>query len=110
MADALDTAQNAVGGGGRYDGWWRISVDLRRRASASPSASTGFLLACGAEGAFAEDANPVQVFVVDVAGGQSAVVLCDRLRQAGLGVDRAFDGRSMKAQMKRPTAPGPPWR
>ena len=39
--------------------------------------------------------------MVDTAGGQSAVVLCDRLRQAGLGVDRAFDSRSMKAQMKR---------
>ena len=101
VADALDTAQNAVGGGGRYDG---LVEDL----GGPPTPGVGFalgvdriLLACDAEGAFAADANPVQVFVVDVAGGQSAVVLCDRLRQAGLGVDRAFDDRSMRAQMKR---------
>ena len=100
-ADALDAAQNAVGGGGRYDG---LVEDL----GGPPTPGIGFalgvdriLLACDAEGTFAEVPAAVQVFVVDVAGGQSAVVLCDRLRQAGLGVDRAFDSRSMKAQMKR---------
>ena len=101
VADALDTAQNAVGGGGRYDG-------LVEELGGPPTPGIGFalgvdriLLACDAEGAFAAPADPVEVFVVDTAGGQSAAVLCDRLRQAGLGVDRAFDGRSMKAQMKR---------
>ncbi len=101
VADALDTAQNAVGGGGRYDG---LVEDL----GGPPTPGIGFalgvdriLLACDAEGAFAGDPAPVQVFVVDTVGGQSAAVLCDWLRQAGLGADRAFDGRSMKAQMKR---------
>ncbi len=101
VADGLDTAQNAVGGGGRYDG-------LVEELGGAPAPGIGFalgvdriLLACDAEGAFGPDPAPVQAFVVDVAGGQSAVVLCDRLRQAGLGVDRAFDSRSMKAQMKR---------
>ena len=101
VADALGTAQDAVGGGGRYDG---LVEDL----GGPPTPGIGFalgvdriLLACDAEGCFAETAAPVQVFVVDVAGGDSAAVLCDRLRQAGLGADRAFDGRSMKAQMKR---------
>ena len=101
VADALDTAQNAVGGGGRYDG-------LVEELGGPPTPGIGFalgvdriLLACDAESAFAETAAPVEVFVVDTAGGQSAVVLCDRLRRAGLGVDRAFDSRSMKAQMKR---------
>ncbi len=100
-ADALDTAQNAVGGGGRYDG-------LVQELGGPPTPGIGFalgvdriLLACDAEGAFAGDPAPVQVFVVDTVGGQSAAVLCDRLRQVGLGADRAFDGRSMKAQMKR---------
>ena len=100
-ADALDAAQNAVGGGGRYDG---LVEDL----GGPPTPGIGFalgvdriLLACDAEGAFAGDRAPVQVFVVDTAGGADAVVVCDRLRRAGLGVDRAFDGRSMKAQMKR---------
>ena len=100
-AEALDTAQNAVGGGGRYDG---LVEDL----GGPPTPGIGFalgvdriLLACDAEGVFGEVPAPVQVFVVDTAGGDSAVMLCDRLRQAGLGVDRAFDDRSMKAQMKR---------
>ena len=101
VADALDTAQNAVGGGGRYDG-------LVEELGGPPTPGIGFalgvdriLLACDAEDAFSGTAPPVEVFVVDVADGRSAVVLCDRFRQAGLGVDRAFDGRSMKAQMKR---------
>ena len=100
-ADALDTAQNAVGGGGRYDG---LVEELGGPATPGIGFALGvdrILLACDAEGAFAEAASPVEVFVVDTAGGQSAVVVCDRLRQAGLGVDRAFDNRSMKAQMKR---------
>ncbi len=101
VADALSSAQNAVGGGGRYDG-------LVQALGGPPTPGIGFalgvdriLLACDAERAFAGDAAGVQVFVVDTAGGDSATVLCDRLRQAGLGVERAFDGRSMKAQMKR---------
>ena len=101
VADALDTAQNAVGGGGRYDG---LVEELGGPATPGIGFALGvdrILLACDAEDAFSGTAPPVEVFVVDVADGRSAVVLCDRLRQAGLGVDRAFDGRSMKAQMKR---------
>ena len=101
VADALGTAQDAVGGGGRYDG---LVEELGGPATPGIGFALGvdrILLACDAEGVFASDPSPVQVFVVDVAGGQSAVVLCDRLRQAGMGVDRAFDARSMKAQMKR---------
>ena len=101
VADALDTAQNAVGGGGRYDG---LVEELGGPARPGIGFALGvdrILLACDAEEAFGGAPPSVEVFVVDVAGGQNAVVLCDRLRQAGLGVDRAFDGRSMKAQMKR---------
>ena len=101
VADALATAQNAVGGGGRYDG---LVEELGGPATPGIGFALGvdrILLACDAEGAFSGTSPPVQVFVVDVSGGLSALVLCDRLRQAGLGVDRAFDGRSMKAQMKR---------
>ena len=101
VADALDTAQNAVGGGGRYDG-------LVEELGGPPAPGIGFalgvdriLLACDREGAFAAASSPVEVFVVDTAGGRSAAVLCDQLRQAGLGADRAFDSRSMKAQMRR---------
>ena len=48
----------------------------------------------------------VDAFVVDVVDGTHATALCDELRRAGLGADRAYDGRSMKAQMKKADASG----
>jgi len=40
------------------------------------------------------------VFVVDVVGGDHGRDLTVELRRAGIAADRAFDSRSMKAQMK----------
>ncbi len=100
-AEALATAQNAVGGGGRYDG---LVQELGGPATPGIGFALGvdrILLTCDAEGVFASKPADVQVFVVDTAGGESAVVACDTLRRAGLSVERAFDGRSLKAQMKR---------
>jgi histidyl-tRNA synthetase len=46
-------------------------------------------------------APPVlDAFVVDVTGGEAARDLTAALRRAGLRADRAFDGRSMKSQLK----------
>jgi histidyl-tRNA synthetase len=42
----------------------------------------------------------VDVFVVDFAGGEAARNLTAKLRAAGVRADRAFDGRSPKAQFK----------
>ena len=42
----------------------------------------------------------VDVFVVDTTGGDQALSLTDELRRAGLRADRAWDARSMKAQMR----------
>ena len=99
-AEALDAAQNAVGGGGRYDG---LAEDL----GAPPTPGVGFalgvdrtLLACDAEGVFEAPSAAVDVFVVDTTGGNLAVILTDRIRAAGLRADRSWDDRSMKAQMK----------
>ena len=103
-ADALDAAQNGVGGGGRYDG-------LVELLGGDPTPGIGFgigiervLLACDAEGVFgteeAVDRRPLHAYVIDTAGGESAVTLTAELRRAGLRVDRAFDGRSMKSQIK----------
>lgn len=100
QATALDSAQNAIGGGGRYDG-------LAEALGGPPTPGVGFgsgieriLLACDAEGVFAEPASAGRVFLVDVAGGEHARDLTAALRQAGIAADRAFDGRSMKSQMK----------
>ena len=100
-ADALDNAQNAIGGGGRYDG-------LVEQMGGPPTPGIGFgagiertLLACDAEGVFPAPAAAVDVFVVDTTGGEHALALTHELRAAGLRADRGFDNRSMKSQMKQ---------
>ena len=42
----------------------------------------------------------LDVFVIDTTGEDSATVLVDELRRAGIATGRAYDNRSMKAQMK----------
>ena len=42
----------------------------------------------------------VDVFVIDTTDDDHATKLVDELRSHGLSVERAFDGRSMKSQMK----------
>ena len=100
VADALDAAQNAIGGGGRYD---RLAQDL----GGPPTDGIGFalgvdrtLLACDAEGAFPAPERACDAFVVDLVGGDAARDLTHQLRAAGLSADRRFGGGSMKAQMK----------
>ena len=99
-AGALTSAQNAVGGGGRYDG-------LAESLGGKPAPGVGFgagieriLLAAEAEEALGEGTGTVDVFVVDVTGGDAGRDLTFELRRAGISADRAFDARSMKAQMK----------
>jgi histidyl-tRNA synthetase len=99
-ASALDAAQNAIGGGGRYD-------RLVEMLGGPPTPGIGFgigieraLLACDAEGVFAVSPPALDAFVVDVVGGDEARDLTVELRRAGLRADRAFDGRSMKAQLR----------
>jgi len=100
VAEALESAQNAVGGGGRYDG-------LAEALGGPPTPGIGFglgierlLLACDAEGVFAAPTASVEVFVVDTTGGAEALGLTHELREAGVATDRAFDARSMRAQFK----------
>jgi histidyl-tRNA synthetase len=100
QASALDGAQNAIGGGGRYNG-------LVESLGGPPTPGIGFgsgiervLLACDAEDVFPTPPAGVEVFVVDVVGGDAARDVTAALRRAGIRADRAFDGRSMKSQMK----------
>ena len=96
----LDSAQDALGGGGRYDG-------LVESLGGPPTAGVGFALglertlsACDDEGVFAAPASDVDVFVVDTTGGLEALQITAQLRALGLSADRAFENRSMKSQMK----------
>jgi histidyl-tRNA synthetase len=100
QSEALETAQSTIIGGGRYDG-------LVEQLGGPSTPGIGFgsgiermLLACDAEGVFAAPESVLDVFVVDTTGGAAARDLTHELRGAGLRTDRAFDGRSMKAQMK----------
>jgi histidyl-tRNA synthetase len=106
VGTGLGTTQDAVGGGGRYDG-------LVEALGGPPTPGIGLalgvdrtLMACDAEGTFPAPATAVDAFVVDVVDGTYATALADELRRAGLGADRAYGGRSMKAQMKRAGASG----
>ena len=100
VSTALESAQNAVGGGGRYDG---LVKDLGGPDTPGIGFALGLdrtLLACDAEGVFGAPSSSVDVFVVDVVDGTYALSVTSALHDAGYSADRAFDARSMKAQMK----------
>lgn len=100
VSTALTAAHTAIGGGGRYDG-------LVEQLGGPSTPGIGFalgldrtLLACDAEGVFGAPNTNVSVFVVDTTGGLQAAEVCNLLRRNSISADRAFDNRSMKAQMK----------
>jgi histidyl-tRNA synthetase len=107
QSDALGNAQSTVLGGGRYDG-------LIEQLGGPPTPGIGFgcgieraLLTCDAEGVFPGPAGVVvDCFVVDTAGGETAITLVEHLRNAGMSADRAYDARSMKSQMKAASRSG----
>lgn len=109
-ADALGSAQNAVGGGGRYD-------TLTEQLGGKPTSGIGFgsgveriLLARVAEGVTTPLLNrDLDVFVVDTTNDVSVATLVEELRVAGIATDRAYDQRSMKAQMKVADKSGARW-
>ena len=98
---AIDAAQNALGGGGRYNGLVEMlggppdpGHRLRPRVSSASSSPVT------PRGCSPPTPPPLHAYVIDVTGGESAVLLTAELRRAGLRVDRGFDDRSMKSQMK----------
>ncbi|MBI2706118.1 MAG: histidine--tRNA ligase [Actinobacteria bacterium] len=93
-------SKSTVGGGGRYDG-------LIESLGGPPTPGIGFgtgiervLAACDAEGVFPAPEQRVDVFVIDLTGGDQARDLVTELRRAGVSADRGFDQRSMKSQIK----------
>ncbi|MEK7295979.1 MAG: histidine--tRNA ligase [Actinomycetota bacterium] len=108
VSAALQSAHTAIGGGGRYNG---LVEALGGPATPGIGFALGLdrtLLACDAEGVFAAPKSVVSVFVVDTTGGMQAAQVCNELRAAGISADRAFDDRSMKAQMKVADRSGSP--
>jgi histidyl-tRNA synthetase len=98
QSDTIDAAQNALGGGGRYD---RLAEEM----GGPPTPSIGFaagieriLLACDAESVLPPPSARVDVFVVDRMATADATVLLNELRDRGLAADRAYGGRTVKKQ------------
>jgi histidyl-tRNA synthetase len=95
LATGLDAAQNAVGGGGRYDG-------LAEAIGGRPTPGVGFalgidriLLALG------EPERPhLDAYLVSETGPVEALKAASRLRAGGVRVDLDAEGRSVKAQFR----------
>jgi histidyl-tRNA synthetase len=101
-------SQNAVGGGGRYDG-------LAESLGGDPLPGIGFALgvdriAIAREPSDERDSR-VDVYVVAVGhdGVRAGLKLATALRRAGIGADLDLAGRSMKGQMKQASASGARW-
>src|SRR5205814_4587224 len=105
----LESAQNGIGGGGRYDG-------LTEQLGGPPTPGIGFgigiervLLACEAEAVSVEPLFKTEVFIIDTADGDDARNVSFMLRDAGFVVERAFDRKSMKAQLRSASRSGARW-
>lgn len=100
---SLDSANQALGGGGRYDGFVEALG-----GPTTPGVGFGLgierilLAAVDEHSALVTEAaaDRLDVFVIDTTGGTRAAAVTDALRGAGVRTDRAYDGRSYKAQFK----------
>ena len=102
QSDALDAAQNALGGGGRYDG---LAEEMGGPATPGIGFGAGIeRLVLALESASAAPAvRRLDAFVINGlgdAGSVRATMLVSELREEGLGADRAFGGRGIPAQWK----------
>ena len=91
----LAAAQNAVGGGGRYDG-------LAETIGGRPTPGVGFalgldriVLALGDP-----EAGYLDAYLVSETGPEEALVIASGLRAQGIRVDFDAEGRSVKAQFR----------
>ena len=95
IGTALDAAQNAVGGGGRYDG---LAESLGGRSAPGVGFALGIdrvVLAAGKR-----HAAHVDAYLVSETGPEDALVVASRLRKDGIRVDFDTEGRSVKAQFR----------
>ncbi len=101
-------SQNAVGGGGRYDG-------LVESLGGDPLPGMGFALGLDrillASTPPVDAASRIDAYVVTATpdAKQAAFALATRLRAAGIGADLDLAGRSMKGQMKDAARSGARW-
>ena len=101
---SLESAQNAIGGGGRYDGLVRslggpdtpaigFSIGLERLVSCLENQSPQVM------GRAHESHEPI-IFLIDVTSSGKASQVFRDLSRSGINVARDYGDRSMKAQFK----------
>jgi histidyl-tRNA synthetase len=108
-SDALDAAQNAIGGGGRYD---KLAEEMGGPSAPSIGFGSGIerlLLACDAEGVLPVSPPHLDAFVVDLVGISDTARVLAELRESGLSADRAYGGRSPKKQFAAADRSGARW-
>ncbi len=93
-------AQSGIGGGGRYDG-------LMSQLGGQQLSGIGFglgidriLLAREAEGIALPPGEGLDLFIVPLGSGDSALGVAEELRNRGIRTDLAFGERSLKGAMK----------
>lgn len=95
VATGLDAAQNAVGGGGRYDG---LAEAIGGRSTPGVGFALGIdriMLALG------DPQRPyLDAYLVSETGPEDALRVASALRAEGLRVDFDAEGRSVKAQFR----------
>lgn len=91
----LDVAQNAVGGGGRYDG---LAESIGGRAAPGVGFALGVDRIILARESTLKPA--LDVYLVSEKTSADALVAASRLRTDGLSVDFDTEGRSVKAQFR----------
>jgi histidyl-tRNA synthetase len=99
----LDMAQNAVGGGGRYDG---LAESLGGRRVPGVGFALGMdriMLSIG-DG----DRPYLDAYLVSETGPEEAITVASRLRDEGIAVDFDTEGRSVKAQFRSARRVGAP--
>jgi histidyl-tRNA synthetase len=99
----LDAAQNAVGGGGRYDG---LAESIGGRSAPGVGFALGvdrIVLALSAA-----DESALDIFVISETGPDGVVGLVSELRVLGFAVDYDLEGKSVKAQFKAAGRSGAP--
>jgi histidyl-tRNA synthetase len=91
----LDTAQNAVGGGGRYDG---LAETLGGRRTPGVGFALGIDRIVLSVGDL--DRPYLDAYLVSETGPEEALRVASRLRRDGVTVDFDSEGRSVKAQFR----------
>lgn len=95
IGTALDAAQNAVGGGGRYDGLAEAIGGRRAPGVGFALGVDRILLSVG------DEPDPhIDAYLVSETGPADALRVASRLRREGLRVDFDTEGRSVKAQFR----------